>query len=70
MNDVGKANGLIQVAVDGSVRINYDRMVFRKNKDLAIDAFFFATWFGGSDKTWAPTRDLESYWRNIKIYKP
>jgi len=70
MNDVGKANGLIKVAVDGSTRINYERMVFRKEQGLDISAFFFTTWFGGADKSWAPTRQLESYWRNIKIYKP
>ena len=69
MNDVGKKNGVVQVDVDGAVRIHYDKLVWRNRESLSVDALRFATWFGGGDSSWAPTRTVESYWRNFRIYK-
>jgi hypothetical protein len=69
LNDPGKHNGLIKVEIDGDTKIEYDKMNWRHNGNLKIDALAFATWFGGSDSSWAPDRDVEAYWRNLKIYK-
>lgn len=71
MNDVGKKNGVVQLDVDGDTKILYEKMVYRTpaNPTLDIDSFIFATWFGGSDNSWAPATRQEAYFRNFKIYK-
>jgi hypothetical protein len=71
MNDVGKKNGVVQLDVDGDTKILYEKMVYRtpNEPNLDIDSFIFATWFGGSDKTWAPVNMQEAYFRNFKIFK-
>ncbi|KAH7623701.1 hypothetical protein NADE_008524 [Nannochloris sp. 'desiccata'] len=71
MNDIGTKNGLLQVDVDGETKILYEKVVYRTaaKPDLDIAGLVFATWFGGSDKTWAPDTKQEAYWKNFKIYK-
>lgn len=69
MNDPGKYNGELRVDVDSEKVIHYKQMNWRSTKDVHIDAMVFATWFGGSDKSWAPKKNVEAYWRNIKMYK-
>ena len=71
MNDIGQQNGYLQVDVDGDTKIVYEKVVYRTaaKPDLSIDGLVFATWFGGSDKTWAPDSKQEAYWKNFKIYK-
>jgi len=71
MNDVNKQNGLLQVDIDGKTKILYEKVVYRTaaKPDLDIAGLIFATWFGGGDKTWAPDKKEEAYWKNFKIYK-
>ena len=71
MNTPGRFDGGITVAIDGTTRISYDRVLYRKGSDarLEVDGVMFATWFGGSDESWAPAKDQVSYWRNFRLYK-
>jgi len=36
--------------------------------DIFIEGITFATWFGGSDQTWAPPTDTYTMFRNMKAY--
>ena len=71
MNDVGKKNGYLQLDHDGNTKILYDKVVYRtpSHPDLHVDGLVFATWFGGSDGTWAPKAKQESYFKNFNIWK-
>ena len=71
MNDIGQKNGIVQVDVDSETKILYEKVVYRTaaHRDLDINAIMWATWFGGSDDTWAPKSTQETYWKNMKVYK-
>lgn len=68
MSDCGIPNGLVQVDVDGKTKIQYSKVLYRNAADLKVQAFWFTSWFGGSDASWAPTKDMEAYFRNFKLY--
>ena len=55
--------------MDGVPRLSFDRMMFRRNANIKVQAFILATWFGGGDSSWAPSETTEAYFRNFKIYK-
>lgn len=69
LNDVGKKNGVVDITVDGESKIRFDQLYYRSNADLKAQALVFATWFGGGDSSWAPTKDMQAYFKNIKIYE-
>ena len=61
MNTPGKRNGLIQSWLNGKLVLDRRDVRFRDNHKLKIDRFMFASFFGGSDPTWAPKRDQAIY---------
>ena len=71
MNTPGRFDGGVAVAINGVTRISYDRVLYRRSGDagLEVDAVIFATWYGGSDASWAPAQDQAAYWRNFRLYK-
>lgn len=68
-NPPGTPNGIVELAVDGNVVIRYDKMNWRNTNDIKIEAIEFASWFGGSDESWAPSKDTYILFRNIKAYR-
>jgi len=69
LNDVGQSNGFLELRVDGRVVTSYDQMVWRNNKNINIEAIDVASWFGGSDASWAPPRDTYSLIKNMRAYR-
>lgn len=64
LNDVytpGNGNGVIQVWVDGVEVVNREDLRLRFEGQGFIDSFYFSTFFGGADASWAP--DVDSYTR-------
>ena len=61
LNTPGKRDGLIQSWLNGRLVLDKRNMHFRNNKKLQIDRFMFASFFGGSDPTWATRRDQYIY---------
>ncbi|CAN0399254.1 unnamed protein product, partial [Phaeothamnion confervicola] len=51
------ANGVLQTFLDGAEVLRNETMLWR-NSDSAfgINTFYFSTFFGGSDNSWAPTK--------------
>jgi hypothetical protein len=69
LNDPGKSNGYVELRVDGRLVTSYDEMVWRNNKKINVEAIDVASWFGGSDATWAPKRDTYSLIKNMVAYR-
>lgn len=61
MNRPSKHDGLIQSWFNGKLVLDRRDIRFRNNKKLLIDRFMFASFFGGSDPSWAPKRDQNIY---------
>ncbi len=57
LNTPGESNGLIQGWMNGQLVFERYNMRFRDTDDLQIDKLSFSTFFGGSDSSWAASRD-------------
>ena len=59
LNTPGRADGVLEVWVDGRPVLKRTDLLFRDRpgKKWQIDRFFFSTFHGGNDPTWAPERD-------------
>ncbi|MGB7440499.1 MAG: polysaccharide lyase [Coleofasciculaceae cyanobacterium] len=57
LNDPGKANGELQVLLDGKSVLDQEGLTFRTTDKLKIDGIFFSTFFGGGDSSWATPQD-------------
>ena len=57
MNTPGKHDGIIRSWFDGKPALEVTTLRFRDVPELKIDAFYFSTFFGGGDPSWAPLRD-------------
>lgn len=69
MNTPGKANGVIETWFDGDLALRKTNFRFRTVDTLKIDQFFFSTFFGGSDSTWATKKREYMYMDNIIVSK-
>jgi hypothetical protein len=57
MNRPGQRDGVVQGWFDGQLALDRRDIRFRDVDTFAIDAFYFSTFFGGSDPSWAPSKD-------------
>jgi Polysaccharide lyase 14 len=57
INTPGQKNGIVQGWFDGQLALDRRNVRFRDVDTFAVDAFYFSTFFGGSDPTWAPSKD-------------
>jgi hypothetical protein len=59
MNTPGVADGSLEVWVDGKPVLRRADLLFRDDatKTWQIDRFFFSTFHGGNDPSWAPSHD-------------
>jgi hypothetical protein len=57
MNRPGQRDGVVQGWFDGALALDRRNVRFRDVETFAIDLFYFSTFFGGSDPTWAPAKD-------------
>lgn len=67
MNDVGVANGSIESYLDNKLVMLKTNFRFRATNELQIDGFYFSTFYGGDDKSWAPKKDNYIWFRNIEF---
>lgn len=67
LNDPGKANGLIEVWLDGKKVYENSRLRYRTVRSLKIEGIFFSTFFGGGDPSWASPRDQYAEFAGLKI---
>lgn len=57
MNTPGANDGAVRGWWDGELALERTGVRFRDVDTFAIDGFYFSTFFGGGDPSWAPTRD-------------
>jgi hypothetical protein len=57
MNTTDQKNGELQVWVNGSEALLKTDLRFRNDKTVKVDKFYFSTFYGGSNETWAPPKD-------------
>jgi len=67
MNTPGKSDGIIQGWLDGELTIDVRNIRFRDINTLGIDAFYFSTFFGGGDASWAPAKREYVYFDQFVI---
>lgn len=60
-------NGLLQTWFDGDLVVDVDTLRLRNNANQIIDKFYFSTFHGGSDSSYAPQRDSFIRFRNLRI---
>ncbi|XP_046564895.1 uncharacterized protein LOC124273666 [Haliotis rubra] len=67
LNTPGNTDGEIKVWHDGKLVYSNHNVALRSQSDVNIDGIFFSTFFGGSNATWAPTRDCYTWFKNFSI---
>lgn len=67
MNTPGEHDGMIEGWFDGELALRREGLRFRDVGSFAIDALYFSTFFGGSDETWAATKDEYVYYDEFVI---
>lgn len=72
MNDPGKKNGTVQVWIrvgEGEERAVVDRrdLEWRSVDAFGVDALYFETFHGGSDKSWAPSRPCHAEFGGFRV---
>jgi hypothetical protein len=74
LNTPGQSNGILQVWVNNMttpvVTINNLRFRTDNTKTWQINKFWFSTFFGGNDSTWAPTTAQTALFDDFKIWSP
>lgn len=67
VNDVGAHNGEMQAWLDGELVLDVRGIEFVKNDHNTVDAFYFSTFFGGSDASWAPVKDEVVFFDDFEV---
>jgi hypothetical protein len=68
LNDVGKANGEVEVTVDGNSRFNVKGVTFRTKESGRIRGVMMHTFFGGSSKPdYQSPKDQEAYFNGFSM---
>ncbi|KAF9071764.1 hypothetical protein BDP27DRAFT_1291300 [Rhodocollybia butyracea] len=69
LNDpVTTANGNLQLYFNDQQVISRQDINFRRGSAVDANGFYFSTFFGGSDNTWATPTTTHTYYRNIQLW--
>ncbi len=68
LNTPGTSNGVVRTWVDGVLMQNLSSFRFRNRADMQVDSFFFSTFFGGSGPLWAPRKDEEILFCDVRAW--
>lgn len=67
LNTPGERNGVVRGFFDGELALERTDLRFRDVSDLALDHFYFSTFFGGNSAEWGPTRDEHVDFANFRV---
>lgn len=67
MNTPGVADGILEAWIDGKKVLSEQKFMFRKTANIGINLFYFSTFYGGADATWAPSEDQYAFFDNFRI---
>lgn len=67
MNAVGQKNGCMRSWLNKKLAFKRCDFEFRTTNSFGIDSFYFSTFYGGGDETWAPTKDETIDFRDVMV---
>ncbi|KZV81451.1 hypothetical protein EXIGLDRAFT_686001 [Exidia glandulosa HHB12029] len=65
LNDADKANGEIELFVNGKSVINASGLVIRQHPEAVFRGAHFQTFFGGSSKDWGSPKDQKAWFADV-----
>lgn len=70
LNDIGKANGVLQVSISGVLVIDLHDFVYRTRADVQITHLMRSIFQGGNDLSWSAPKDQWIEIKNLKVTTP
>ena len=67
VNQVGKADGVVKIKIDGKEVLSQTDIVMRTTDKLKIGGLFFSTFYGGSSSDFATVKDEKAYFRDFSL---
>lgn len=67
-NPPNVANGNVQLYFNDLKAIDQQGLQIRSASSVTANGFYFSTFFGGSDSSWATPNTVHTYYRNIVLY--
>jgi hypothetical protein len=67
INTPGKKDGIVEGWWNGQLALSRKNVRFRDVSSFAIDGFYFSTFFGGGDSSWASSKDEVVYFDDVVI---
>lgn len=67
LNEPGHKDGILQAWFDRALVLSVDTMEYRKTHSIGINLFYFSTFFGGNDSSWAPATGQRIFFDNFVI---
>lgn len=65
LNTPGQKNGILEAWLDGKKVLTRNNIEYRKTDSIGINYFYFSTFFGGNDYSWAPKTDQKINFDNF-----
>jgi len=70
VDGVGQHDGVVQAWLGGTQVLDVNGIRFRDVETLAIDGFYFSTFFGGSGDQWNTSKDEVAFFDDFRISVP
>jgi hypothetical protein len=67
LNTPGRHDGVLRGFFDGELALERRDLRFRDVATLALDHFYFSTFFGGNTPEWGPTRDEHVDFAKVRV---
>ena len=67
LNTPGLRNGIMEAWFDGTKVLSVNNLEFRKTNNIGINLFYFSTFFGGNDASWAPSTEQTMNFDNFVL---
>jgi len=67
LNNVGSMDGSVTVSLDGKQVYRREGLSIRTLEKVGFEGIMFSTFYGGSNKSWAPKKDTWTYFRNLSL---
>lgn len=65
LNDIGRADGELQLWINGECVIHAKGLIFREDEESHIKGMHFQTFFGGHKSDWASPKDQRAWFSDV-----
>lgn len=69
LNTPNKYDGVYQLYINKKLVMSSTNMLYRTTSTLKLKGIFFSTFMGGDDISWAPKKNQNTYFRNVRLYR-